>query len=194
MDLITTAEVATILGAGASDAFLVNLVNGANAEARGVGRTFERKERAEFVRGYGIDFLFLREPPIISVSEVIVYSAPSDTGGTVIDVAEFIWNEVPEDDDPKLTWTAGRFLEQQRAARVTYVGGFYPAADTDSAHVPRVPEDLRGKMINLVISRFRLGPDATLGASSFSQGDLTINRTDDPALAEFKQALRRYRK
>lgn len=194
MNLITAAECATLLGVASTDVDLVRLVSAINTDAvRSIGRTFERKERAEYVSGYGLDYVFVREPPILSISEVVVYASPSDTG-TSVDIDQFIWDDAWQADDSKVTWVTGFFGEQQRAARITYVGGFYATDDTDPDHLPRVPDDLRSAMIDRVIVQFKLGVDATLGASSFSQGDQSLSRTDDPTVKALAAVYARYRK
>lgn len=185
MPIITAAEVATILGVSATDPVLVALVAGANqyalTECR--PRTFEKKDRVEYCRGFGLDFLFLRESPIASIAEVRVDSTGVFADDSIVaDLTLFAFN--PDEDDPRLWYRGTAFPEGPRVVRVSYNAG-YAAANGAAG-----PDDLRAELLADVCAQFKLGLDMS-GFTGIRQGDVTYTRFADGISDRLKKAIKR---
>jgi hypothetical protein len=193
--LITAAECANTLGIAADDALLVRLVSSTDAWIKkSMGRKFERAVTTEVVRGYGLNYVFLRESPIVALIEVRVDYWHGLFGDDTIvsDLTGFSFNTDPSLDDNRLWYVnmlaplaipspSWGFPDAPRATQVTYEAGF----DAD------IPEDLREKLIERVCAKWKQGPDEEMKQES--QGDRAwtkFDTTDKRILA----ALRRYKR
>jgi hypothetical protein len=194
MELITTSEVATLLGVTA-DANLTRIVAAVQEDfRRATGRTFERVERTEYVQGFGprIDYVFLREAPIAEVTEVRLDSSGVLGAETAVDdLTAFVFDSTA--DDFRLTYIAGYFAEGRRVARVTYTAGYYSHDDPDAENVPKLPQDLRDGLIEEVVARWRRGTNEQMQAENVSSiGGFTRGKLG--TTAQFDRMVRRYKR
>jgi hypothetical protein len=180
--LVTPDEVAAFLGSGvsASDPNLIRLTNAIIADAiRRTGRRFLFAERVEYAQGYGMDYLFVRESPIASLTEVRIDASGGFDDTTIIPLTEFFWN-TSNDRDTRI-WRKGKwFPEGPRVAMITYKAGWYPAADTDPTHVPLLPEDIRMAIIDEIAARSIRGAtdlmkSERIGEYSYTRFDGTVS-------------------
>lgn len=194
MNLIKDTEVAALLNVPL-DAQITNATNAVNADVlRGTARTFERKSRVVTLAGYGLDYLFLPEAPIFSVTEVrIDASGKFDDSSIISDLTQFHFetSEESRDFDFRLFWSGGYFPEGPRTSRITLDCGYYPADDPNESHQPRVPEDLRQAMIVEAAQRARRGAGEKYQSASL--GDFSYTRRGE-AESDYRQMIRRYRR
>jgi hypothetical protein len=194
--LITYAEVADLAGASPSDAFLMRTVKATDTWAKKrLGRSFERATYILYPRGFGGYTIWLRESPIRHITEIRI-DPPGVFGddSIVTDLSLFTFNPDSFADDSKLTYMgrASRrwpFPEISNAIRVTCEAGWWPADDPD--HDCDVPEDLRERLVERAVVRFKQGADEE--TQSVSQGDRSTTKfaeTDTRIL----NALRHYKR
>jgi len=201
MNLITAAEVGTLLSVSPSDQNLIRLVNAANRGAmKYTRRSFNYAQRTEIVRGYGRDHVFLSESPIARLIDVRVdwfgLGAPFDDS-TVVDVTQFWFDADPLRDDPQVHWMGGwqrlnRFPETPCAARIIYEAGWYETADPDDTHQPRVPDDLRSDLMELVKDEYRAGLGERLTSERI--GDYSYTRSVTSFNDRLREIVRPYRR
>ena len=179
--LIETTDCATLLGVSADDALLVRLVASTDRWIKKqCSREFERAVRTEVVRGYGKDYIFTRESPIIAITAVRIDRFglfPIDT--IITDLSPFIFD--PTRDDNRVYYSNGYFPAGAAVAQLEYEAGF----DAD------IPEDLREKLIERVAAKYKQGADEEM--KSEAQGDrsyVKFDETDKRILA----ALRGYKR
>lgn len=196
--LISASDCADLLGILPTDKLLVRLVASTDAWIkRSLGRTFERDVRTEFVRGYGVDYVYVRESPIIEITEVRIDPCGKFSDSTIVtDLTRFTFDPDPLNDDNRVFYAGGRegfqlghgyyaganwFPEGERVAQITYEAGF----DDD------IPVDLSEQLIERVAAKYKQGPDEEMKTER--QGDRSwekFEKTDERILA----ALRRYRR
>lgn len=195
MDLIKDTEVAAILSV-AVDARITAVTKAVNVEAfRGTGRTFERKQRTVVVRGYGLDYTWLPEAPIISIDEVRIDSSGEFAADSIVsDLTLFAFAGAADpsyETDFRLFYRGGTWPEGARVARVKCTAGYYAADETDPLKIPRVPEDLRQEMILEAAQRVRSG--AGEKHKSASLGDFSYTNYEKSE-SDFRRIVRRYRR
>jgi hypothetical protein len=195
MDFITDAECATFLGVTA-DATLTRIRKAVESDfMKACGRTFERVARTSYLAGYGprVDFIFLPEWPILAVAEVRIDSSGelgSDTA--VADLVPFKFDT--GGDDPRLIYSGGYFPEGRRTVMVAYTAGYYAQSDADGSHASgKPPEDLRDKLIEEVVVRYRRGASEQFQSAGVSGGE-NFARFREGRTGAFRDAVRRYRR
>lgn len=176
--IVTADDVATFLGNGAdaADPSLLRLTDAVCAE---VQRYCARKflyvaDRAEIVRGWGDDRIFLADAPIAVLTEVRVDSNRLFGADTIIPTSQFAVSAGY--DDPRIWWPGNSFPDGNGVVKVTWSGGYYPTADTDPAHLPKMPEDLRSAIIDEIAARCMRGSSEkmkseSIGAYSYTRFD-----------------------
>ena len=191
--LIKDTEVATTLGI-AVDATLTRIVGAVDRWAKDYcGRTFERKSRSIYVRGWGNDTLWLREAPIFGITEVRIDPfGVLDPSSAIADLTQFWFNPIVEEDDDRLHYLIGWFPEGNRTSYVTFDAGYYQFDDGTSGHDIKVPEDIREELIREAIRRYTTRDSSglkseSIGAYSYTAFDAGV----DPVA---KAVLRRYKK
>jgi len=195
--LITVQEVADVLGVDASDAVLIRLVKSTDEWAkRSLGRRFERAEYTLYPRGYGNQQIFLRESPIRSLIEIRVDPTGVFGDDTIVDdLTPFKFDPDPDNDDPTITYTGygyfrgpawWPFPELKNAIQVKVEAGWWPPSQTN--HTADVPEDLREKLIERAVIKFReAGDDLNEEMQSVRSGDRSwtkFEQTDQRILRE----------
>src|SRR6478672_8860190 len=186
--LITYAEVADLTGTSATDALLIRTVNATDAWARrSFGRQFARDTYELYPRGFGRDTIWLRESPIRQLIEIRVDPYARFGDDTVIsDLTQFRFSPDPFDDDNMVTFNGCSynmgphrwpFPEMARAIRVTVEAGWWMPDDPNPDHVCDLPEDLRDRLIERAVIRFKQGSDEEM--KSVSQGDRSFTKFDE---------------
>lgn len=184
--IVTKEEAAAFLSVPAADVERITAAIDADVK-RYCGRSFERKAIVEYSRGYNSDVIFLRESPIEVITEVRVDASGLLGADTIVtDLTAFVV------EDQRLYYRGSFFPEGPRVARVTYTAGYWPATATDPTQVPKMPEDLRDAVLQLIAERHRQGvgerlKSESIGAYSFTRFDGDMN----PAV---KRVLRSYKR
>lgn len=205
--LITYAEVGDLAGVSPSDSFLMRTVKATDTWAKkSLGRQFARDTYELYPRGHGNQTIWLRESPIRRLIEIRIDPAGQFGDGTIVsDLTQFRFNPDPFDDNNKLTFggsgcwgyhsSPGRwcwpFPEMPNAIKVVVEAGWWLPDDTDPDHVCDLPDDLRERLIERAVIRFKQGSDEEM--QSERQGDRSFQKfqeTDNRIL----KALRRYRR
>jgi hypothetical protein len=192
--IVTPEEAAYFLaGAGANDAdpTFRRIVFAVNKEVEeSCGRQFTKEARTEVVRGWGKDVIFLREAPIITLTEVrIDWTGEFPSSSAVADLTRFKFSGEPG--DHRLFYLDGIFPEGPRTVRVTYTGGYEAAPTNAPPTLLTMPEDLRGVVFDEIAQRWKRGTSEqmkseTIGSYSYTRFDAA----DSPAA----KVLRRYRR
>lgn len=192
-EIITDDEAASELGV-AVDARLTRIVEAVHADFyEGTGRTFEKKDRTVYLRGYGphVDFIFLPEAMIHSVAEVRIDATGVLGADTVLsDLATSIAFET-EELKFKLHYLNGYFPEGDRVARVTFNAG-YNTWQASGGTAPMPPQSMRGYLLEEVEERYRLGIVRRHSSMSLS-GTESFTRSPE-TLTPLAEAICRYRR
>jgi hypothetical protein len=186
MDLITVATAASELDVAADDARLVRIVAAIQADfVRKTGRTFDLAERSVYCRGFGqnVDFIYLPEAPIVSVSEIRIDCSGALGQDTAVDdiAAEFWWDT--NDHGFQLHRRNGWFPEGSRVAMVRFEGGYEES----------VPADLSDGIYDEVFARYRRGTDEQFASASIPGTD-SFSRFAPGHTDAYKRAVRNYRR
>lgn len=192
-EIITDAEAASELGV-AVDSRLTRIVAAVHADLyEGTGRTFEKKERTVYLAGFGprVDYVFLPEAPIESVTEVRIDASGVLGAGTAIsDVAGNFWWE-SADFGFALHYLNGWFPEGPRVVMVKFTGGYNTWA-TSGGTPPMPPQSMRGMLLDEVFSRYRRGTSERFQSVSIA-GTESFTRFADNT-GPLAAAIRRYRR
>lgn len=195
MDIIVDADVATLLSVTA-DATLTRLVKVVHADfRRACGRTFERKERTVYLRGFGpnVDFVFLPEAPVWSLAELrIDETGVLGTDTAVDDLADFAFAGSADEENFKLRYLGGYFPEGPRVVMAKFTAGYHDIASVDAAAV-KPPEDMRDALIQEAAERWRRGGSEKM-QSAGAAGVENYTRFREGVCGEFRRAVRRYRR
>lgn len=180
-DLIRDYEVAAALSTTANEN-VQRITAAVNKWVKRVcGRAFERVERTVAVEGYGVNYIFLPEAPIIEVAEVRIDCAGVfGLESIVSDVSRFVFDSSRE--DFRLRWLDGIFPESPRAAQVKFTGGHVGGA---------IPGDLHDALIVEACNRYRA--IGTERAQQISLGDFSMTRFDSEADPQVLATVNRYR-
>lgn len=194
MDFITAAECATFLSV-TSDATLTRLVSAVERDfMTACGRSFERGTFTSYLAGYDLDYTFVPEWPIHSITEVRIDPSGELGEDTALDAESLAKIVYSDGDGPKITYVGGYFPRGSRVARITYEAGWYPYSDTDEAHATgRPPEDIRDKLIEEVVARYRRGPNEQMQSENIG-GIGGFSRFAPGPTQAFRAAVRRYRR
>lgn len=190
--LVTPDEVASLIGnIDASDANLVRLTDAVCAEAvRYCARKFfYGTDRVEICRGYGDDRIFLSDSPIAQLTEVRVDANRVFGDDTIVTISQFMVSAGY--DDPRIWWPGNLFPDGNGVVQVKWSGGYYPTADSDPLHVPKVPEDLRAALIDEIVARVNRGGAEVLKTESI--GSYSYERFDGRFSPSSKAVLESYR-
>jgi hypothetical protein len=193
--IVTVEEVAQILGdVPPDDANLTRLVDAVCAEAsrycHPLGRNFfYAVDRVDVVRGWGQDRVFLPNAPIMTLTEVRVDSSREFGDSTIIPISQFVIHAGYE--DPRIWWPGYCFPDGVGTVQVKWTGGYYPGGDVDPAHLPHMPEDLRGVLIDEIVARCKRGPGEVMKSESI--GAYSYDRFDGRWNANTKAVLNSYR-
>lgn len=196
MDLITTAEVAALLGVP-SDTALTRHVTAVQEDfRRGTLQSFERKEYTVYAEGFGprVNYVFLPVAPIHQLLEVrIDCTGRFPETSVVTDLTEFTFDSLQHDFRLHRI-SDGWFPIGRRTVMARVVAGYHPASNTAApASEPRVPEDLRDGLIEEVIARYRRGTSEQFIAESISGVD-SVTRGKLGTTPQFDRMVRRYRR
>lgn len=191
MDFITDAEVASFLGV-AVDAKLTRIRKAVEADfMRACGREFLREARTVYLAGFGpnLDYAFLPEWPVHSITDIrIDVTGAFEAGTAVDDLTDFVT------DGAKLTYLGGWFPEGSRVVMMTGEFGYYAQSDAEASHADgKPPEDLRDGLIEEVVARYRRGASEQMQSENVS-GIGGYTRFAAGRTEGFKRVIRRYRK
>jgi hypothetical protein len=174
--LVTPEEAASFIGgeANAQDPTLVRLTAAVcSAVQKSCGRFFEYAERTDYVRGFGLDYVFLTDAPIAEIVEVRIDPTGLFAGGTV-PIDQFFFR--PGEDDRRLWWRNGKFPEADIVARVTRRAGYQVTGDTQ----PQLPADIKTVILDEIAARIQRGSaevmkSETIGSYSYTRFDGAFN-------------------
>ncbi len=189
--LITDDEVAAALGVSV-DAQVTRIRFAVEQWAKRLtGREFERKSRTVYLPGYGLDYVFLPEAPIWTVTEVRVDSTGKlDAPTALTDLTQLFFNTGKE--DFRLWRRDGYFPEGPRTVMVIFEAGYYQTGDAAAGHEIWTPDDLKDAMIAEACSRYRMrGMER---GKSIGLGGFSITRFDSGSDPEITAVIRGYRR
>jgi len=170
------------------DAIIADLINGSSVWINNYcDRTFiNAAELTEYYDGDGGDSLYLRQWPVVSITSLYQDFTRAWTSDYAIDVTANV--QIDSVSGILTLWNnESVFSRGSGNVRAIYRAGYN--------HNSNVPYDLQFACRKLVAWKyFQDYSQRRYGVSSESQGDRTVNYTNDPLLPDVKQILDRYRR